>query len=193
MATQYHVYSNGGSGGPINYGSPIATVTTPGYLTSALTAGDWSFAVRAFDTVSGLEEQNTDAVVDVAVDASLADLTNVPEPPRALSVLVAGSGTLRVAWTHPSTNRARAPLGFHIYQGTGLTPSYVTPVATVGYVGLGYLHYHADITGLTGGQQYAFGVRAYNATGEEANLVVAVATALTTAPANVDSLTATSL
>lgn len=193
MATNYHVYSNDGAGGAIDYATPIATVTTPGYLTGPLTPGTWSFAVRAFDTVSGLEERNADAVVDVAVSAGLADISAVPFAPRAVTATVSGSGTVRVSWAYPYTERTRAPVGFRVYQGSPATPSYAAPVATVSYAGQGYLHYRATIAGLTGGIQYAFAVRAYNATGEESNATVVSVTALTTAPADVDSLTGTPL
>ncbi len=61
MATAYHVYANTGGGDPIDYSSVVDTTATLTYPTSALSyPGTWSFGVRAFDTVSGLEEQNLD-------------------------------------------------------------------------------------------------------------------------------------
>ena len=64
MATAYHIYTNTGAGDPINYASPVATVSALTWTSSALSyPGTWSFGVRAFDTVSGLEEQNLDCSV----------------------------------------------------------------------------------------------------------------------------------
>jgi hypothetical protein len=94
-------------------------------------------------------------------------------------------GGYRVTWHWPYP---ADPTGFHVYLGSP-TPNYATPVATV--PATGKQHYRFDGTGLTSGTVYQVAVRAYNAVGEEANVVVASVTGNTTAPANVDALTAT--
>ena len=131
--TDYRVYSNTGAGGPINYGSPVATVTNLSYLTSALTyPGTWSFGVRAYDAGSGLEEQNVDAVVTIILDAAGNDITNQPSPPTGLRAFALAGGLIRVEWTYPANNRANLPAGFHVYIGTGgtlsPTPGTMAPV-----------------------------------------------------------------
>ena len=82
MSTGYHIYSNTGAGDPINYTSPVATITSPATTTwssSALThPGTWSFGVRAFDTVSGLEERNLDCKAERAIlDSERAAMHNL--------------------------------------------------------------------------------------------------------------------
>src|SRR5205085_892840 len=57
MALVYRVYSNGGTGGPVDFTSPVATT---GGLTSTVgplaPSTDTTFVVRAFDPATGLEE-----------------------------------------------------------------------------------------------------------------------------------------
>lgn len=183
MSTSYHIYGNAGSG-PVNYGSVVATTASLTWTSSALAFPDtWKFAVRAWDTVSSLEESNIDALVTVQLDGTGVDVSGMPTAPLGLAAHARAAGTIRVDWTQPRSG----PTGFHVYQGTGGTPSYVSPVATVPY-GSGLTVYTALISGLTGGTAYTFGVRAYNATGEEANTATATATAVTAVTATVTGL-----
>lgn len=74
----YNIYSNAGSG-PINYNSPIATVTGTTYTTAILAyPDDWKFGVRAFDAYG--EEQNVDCMIDIILNSSGFDITNRPDP-----------------------------------------------------------------------------------------------------------------
>lgn len=143
--------------------------------------------MRAFDTISGLEESNIDAVVRVSLNGSGVDITGMPDALLALSAHASGVGRIIMDWHHVLLDASRKPTGFHVYQGTGGTPSYVTPVATVPY-GNGLNFYTASVAGLTGDTAYTFGVRAYNATGEESNTITASATASTSATATITGL-----
>ena len=68
MGISYNVYANDGQGGYVNYDTPIATVNSPSYVVDSLGfPGDYTFAVRAFDTTSGIEEANTDARVRICL------------------------------------------------------------------------------------------------------------------------------
>lgn len=191
MATSYRIYSNDGAGGPIDYGTVLATVSGLTWSTSALAAGTWRFGVRAFDTVSGLEESNVDAVVEIVIETgTLADVSAVPRAPVALTAVATAGGTAHVAWTYP-LNRGVQPAGFHVYLGSP-TPDYGSPVATVDARPLGDPRYSIDLAGLVDGTTYQIAVRAYAATGlEEQNTAVVSATADSTPPANVQFLTAT--
>ena len=61
MATEYHVYTNSGAAIRSITRTPAATVSALTWTSAALAyPGNWSFGVRPFDTVSGLEEQNLD-------------------------------------------------------------------------------------------------------------------------------------
>jgi hypothetical protein len=178
LATQYHIYGNGGSGGPVNFATPIATVSTLTWTSPALAASSaWRFAVRAFDTVTGQ--------VSVTLDSSQRDISGLPPAPDGLGVTQNVLGGYRVTWHWPYPSD---PTGFHVYLGSP-TPNYALAVATV--PATGKQHYRFDGTGLTSGTVYQVAVRAYNAVGEEANVVVASVTGNSTPPANVDALTAT--
>jgi hypothetical protein len=188
--TIYHVYANSGIGDPINYRSPIASLTTPGFQTSALShPGTWSFGVRAFDQGSGLEEQNLDCGVTLILDSSGNDITNQPPPPLAIRAYAKAGGAIQVEWTYPLSTPLSTPTGFHVYIGAGTTPNYTTPAATVPYNRMAANTFVQVISGLGDGVSYSVGVRAYNAVSEESNTNVVSVTAVATGPAAVDLFT----
>jgi hypothetical protein len=128
----YHVYANTGIGDPINYSSPVATLSGTLTWTSAPLAypGTWKFGVRAFWPMSGLEEQNVDAVAKIVLTSNGIDVTNQPLPPTGLRVLAMAGGALRVEWCYASnTTPSRLPTGFHVYSllpGGTLSPTIQT-------------------------------------------------------------------
>lgn len=191
MATGYHIYTNTGAGDPINYASPAATVSALTWTSPTLSfPGTWSFGVRAFDTESGLEEQNLDCSVTMSLESSSQNITNQPLPPAGLRALPLAGGSVRLEWPYPVVNRARVPTGFHVYMGTGGTPDYSTPTETVSF-GAGLANtFVANLSGLTDGTTYSIGVRAYNATAEETNTNTVAVTADASGPSAVVSLTA---
>jgi Fibronectin type III domain len=185
----YHVYANTGIGDPISYVSPLATVWTTSWTSPPLSgSGTWSYDVRAFDSLTGLEEQNIDSIT-VNVDASGNDVSNTPAAPVSLSVLARAGGSIRVDWAYPRISVGAAPTGFHVYLGSGGSPDYTNPVATVvaGTALLG--QYTTLIKGLTNGVTYQVGVRAFNATAEEKNTFTTSVVALSVGPEAVVGLT----
>ena len=185
----YHVYANTGIGDPINYTSPVATVWTTSWTSPPLSgSGTWSYDVRAFESTTGLEEQNIDSVA-IQVNASGNDVTNTPAAPVSLSVLARAGGSIRVDWAYPRISAGAAPTGFHVYLGSGGLPDYSNPVATVvaGTALLG--QYTTLLKGLTNGVTYQVGVRAFNATAEEMNTFTKSVVALSVGPEAVVGLT----
>ena len=188
MSTEFHVYSNTGAGDPIDYASAVATTATLAYTTSALSfPGTWSFGVRAFDTVSGLEEQNLDCALTIVLDASGNDITNRPGPPLGLRAFALAGGSVRAEWFYPPTSGPRTPTGFHVYSGVGPL-SYSTPTATVLFSQGIANSYVTNMSGFTDRTTYTIGVRAFNATAEEMNTNTAAVMAIATGPAPVDGL-----
>jgi hypothetical protein len=192
MAINYHVYSNTGAGDPINYSSPIDTTANLTFTTAALAhPGTWSFGVRAFDTVSGLEESNVDAVVTIVLSATGVDITNTPPSPLGLRAFAIQNAGIRAEWTSPPTTPAKAPTSFNIYSGIG-TPDFTTPIANIlASSGLANSFVANLTSGFTGGTTYAIGVRAVNATGVDQNTNFVSVTVSSTGPTAVLSLTAT--
>ncbi|WP_165072135.1 fibronectin type III domain-containing protein [Paludisphaera rhizosphaerae] len=187
MAVTYNVYGNDGAGGPVDYSTPVATVSATTWSTSALAApGLHRFAVRAVD---GEEESNVDAVAAIPLSAAGVDLSGLPSAPIQLAAAPAGGGTIRVAWRPASTGPFAT--SYRVYVGTGGTPSYTTPVATVSPRGSGLQA--ATLTGLTAGTAYAVAVRAANAAGEESNTTIVEATLAAAPPSAPASLTATAV
>jgi hypothetical protein len=196
----YHVYANTGTGDPIDYDVPVATVTGTTWTSFPLGyPSDWKFGVRAFWSGTGLEEANLDCAVEILLDGSGNDVTNRPGPPTGLRAFATQGGEITVEWHYPQTIRPPSnalfagrgvPTGFHVYIGTGGVPDYATPVATVPFAS-GFLNaFRAALSGLADGTAYTIGVRAYNATAEESNTTTVTVTADATGPGPVSSLTA---
>jgi hypothetical protein len=187
--TGYHVYANTGIGDPIKYASPVATAWGTTWASPPLSgAGTWQYDVRAFDSLTGLEEQNIDSVT-INVDAGGNDVTNTPASPVSLSVLARAGGSIRVDWAYPRIAAGAAPTGFHVYLGSGGSPDYTHPVATVvaGSALLG--QYTTLLKGLKNGITYKVGVRAFNAVAEEQNTFTTSVVAVSIGPAAVVGLT----
>lgn len=185
----YRVYVNDGAGGPIDYSSSVAEVSTLAYTTGTLSGpATWSYGVRVYDANVDIEELNIDAVVTVILDAAGHDITNIPAPPLTLTGYAGASGSAVLSWHYQrSVNPMQWPTEFRVYRGVG-SVSYSSPVATVPYHGLEITT--TTITGLTGGTAYLFGVRAANATGEEPNTTTISVVAETAGPTPVINLSA---
>lgn len=190
MSVKYHVYGNGGGGGPVDYATPLATVDGASWSTPALAPGsDWRFGVRAFDDATDLEESNVDAAVSVRLDAAGADATDRPLPPRLVTATAAAGGPVRVDWCYPiaAARLPWRPTGFRVYAGTP-TPNYAAPAAVVPYTPAPT--FRAVLTGLAVGLPHEVVARAYNAAGEETNGDAALVTPAADGPAPVDELLA---
>ena len=186
----YQIYANTGIGDPINYATPIATTTTTTYTTTALNpGGTYRLAVRALDSSTGLVDQNIDCAVEIVLSAQGTDVTARPVAPIGLRAFPLAGGGIRVEWSYLSLDRATLPLGFHVYVSTSGPISYGTPQQTVVYV-RDLSAYGLTLTGYTGGVVCTFGVRAYNAVGEEPNTTTVSVVALATGPVAVDGLAA---
>jgi hypothetical protein len=191
MSIAYHIYGNTGNADPINYSAILATPSGTDWTTDSLTfPGTWTFNVRAFDTSSNLEEGNLDCSITIVLDSSGKDITNRPGPPSALRAFAQTEGSIRVEWYYAPSAELFAPTGFHVYVGTGGSPDYGSPTATVSFTSGLANTFASTVSGLTNGTTYTFGVRAFNAIAEESNTNVISVVADTTGPSAVLSLTA---
>jgi hypothetical protein len=186
----YGVYGSPAADQPIPYGgSPLIQTQATSWTTALLSApGAWSFGARAANNFG--EEQNLDCAVTIVLDSLGNDVTNRPSPPVGLRAFATAAGGIRVEWYYPPTRGAKAPTGFRVYIGAGGTPNYSTAVATVPFDAAILNSFVANLSGLTDGTTYAIGVRAYNASGEEANTNTVSATADAAGPSAVTELTA---
>ena len=189
MSIIYNVYVNDGRGGAVNYGSPIATTAALTYTTGPLPpSSDSTFAVRAFDTTTGLEESNTEARVRVILDPNGKDITARPNAPTALAVRAAAGGGCLATWGYNPVGQGGAPTAFLVYLTPGPVPDYTTPAATVPFV-VGTAGFSCTLAGLADGTSYAVAVRASNAAATEGNTsAIALVTGDSTPPNNVDAL-----
>jgi hypothetical protein len=160
MAISYHIYANDGQGGEVDYATPIATTTAFTFTVGPLVApSDNTFAVRAFDTTSGIEEANTDARVRVVIDPVGNDVSARPNPVNGLSARRTAGGTCWVSWGYDATGQGGPPTRFDVTRTTG--PS--SPVASVAYLP-GVAGYGCSLSGLVPTNAYAIAVQSIGAT-----------------------------
>jgi hypothetical protein len=202
MPTHYHIYKNDFAGGPVDFGAVYATASaSPAALPALPAPCDATFAVRAFDTVTGLEDGNTDCRVRIVRSASGADVTGRPNAPGHLRAFAEG-GKVVVRWSYapggqgggmpghgdepPGTGGA--PATFKVWATVGAVVDHAaTPAAVVPYRRRVHV-FEAALT-LAPATTYAIGVRASNAVADEPNTVaVSLTTPAATGPAAVDEL-----
>ncbi|WP_435021264.1 hypothetical protein TA3x_002282 [Tundrisphaera sp. TA3] len=160
MPIAYHIYRNDGRGGDVDYSTPIATTGGLTFECGPLAApGDTTFAVRAFDTATGLEEANTDARVRIVLDASGHDVTNRPGRVVGLSARPIRGGSCRVAWGYIPPPGSSPPSAFAVTLTEGTVPD-LSRVAVIVPWGAGALGYECALSGLADNTPYVIAVRA---------------------------------
>jgi hypothetical protein len=115
---RYRVYANAGAGGPIDYDTPVAVVSSGTTWSTPPLAhpGAWSFGVRASFADSGLEEQNVDCAVSFTLNSSAVDVSLLPPGPLGLRAFPTAGGSIRLEWAAtPAASPAAAPSGYLVY------------------------------------------------------------------------------
>jgi hypothetical protein len=187
MSISYNIYANDGLGGDVNYNAPIATTPLQTYVIPHLgLPSDNTFAVRAFDTISGIEEANTDARVRIVINASGNDVTAQPNAVFGLSAKATAGGTCWVAWGYDTTGQGAPPSLFNVVL-TGVGSS--SPV-TVAYLP-SVAGYGCTLSGLASNASYTIAVQAVDPSGLLSGPAATVAINYQVNPlSNVDSLVA---
>lgn len=192
MAIIYRIYSNGGSGGPIDVATPIATTTGTTYTPPALApSGDYRFAVRAHDTETGIEEANTQATVRLTLDGSGRAVGRGPNPVHALVARPLAGGDCRVEWAYHPAGQSMPPGTFAVYLTVGPTPALASPVAIVPHRA-GTHGYSCPLRGLDDSTVYSVSVVARGVDDLATSLPVSTTVrGDSTPPDDVEGLTAT--
>ncbi len=187
----YHIYTNDGNGGPVDYTAPISLVYGARWTSSDLAAGaTHRFGVRAFYSRTNLEERNLDAAVCVVLDAAAKDVSRTPPPPFGLRAIPLADGRVRIEWTCPGADRDRRPDQFYVYIQKNALTDYTSPAAVLALSDGFADSYSVELDGLTDSAHYVVGVRAGNASGFESNTNVVAFYADSTPPACIDGLIA---
>lgn len=187
----YRIYAGDDSGGEIDYSTPIAEVPGLSFDTDPLPLDSRTrFGVRVYDDVTGLEERNVDAVVEIVVDGAGLDATGRPGSPLDLSVRPTAGGTAVVLWSYNRLSGGGIPASFKVWLTAGTSVNYAAaPAATVPYDGSAR-QFAATLSGLADGTTYAVGVRAANASGDDPNTQSALVVGDEVGPDAVDDLAA---
>jgi hypothetical protein len=191
MPISYKIYVNNGLGGDIDYTTPVATTSGQSYTIESLAfPSDNSFAVRAHDTVSGIEEANTDARIRLLLDSSGNDVTLQPNAVLGLFVKALAGGTCWVSWGYDGTGQGGSPVQFIVTLTPGLVASLSDPVATVAYLP-GVSGYGSFLSGLASNTVYTIAVQAIGVASDLSGPPRTVAINYQVNPlSNVDSLVA---
>lgn len=162
MATRYRIYNKA------NRSTPIADVSGTTWEAPPLGASETrEYLIRTFDSISGLEDQNTDATIRIRSDALGNDVSDAPDRPAALWVEASSPTSVVVRWAWPYLRDWRKPTEFHVWvQAAGSINYALTPDAEVSF-DESAVSYRAEITGLTASTAYKVAVRAVNDTGSD--------------------------
>ena len=191
MAIHYHVYTNDGAGGPVDYSAPIASTSALSFETGTLPApSDYRFAVRAYDTESGYEEANTDAIARIVLDGLGRDVGSRPVAPHALTAKATVAGGFRAAWAHRTPAGRVEPTRFLVSIAPASAPTMSTRIGSVEFR-KGQAGYSFQGSGLLDQTQYVLSVSAQGAADYlESDSVTTLFVADATAPEDVDNLIA---
>ena len=170
MAIAYHVYSNDGRGGAIDYSHVVATVPAPAVGSPLEFEGkplespsDNLFAVRAFDDESGVEEANTDARVRVVIDADGRDISSRPNAVVGLTARWMIGNACLLSWSYDPAGQGGPPARFNVtssFAGIEAIPGLLDfPTRQVAFVP-GLAGYGCRLDGLTTGTAWTFEVQA---------------------------------
>jgi hypothetical protein len=170
MAIVYRVYTNGRAGGPVDYSTPIASTSSLSYSAGPLSpSSDTTFAIRAFDTTTGIEESNSDAQVRLILDENGVDVSARPNPAHALSLSRASGGACRVSWAYAPNDQFTAD-AFNVYIANSASSVVSPPAATIPYVP-GRIGYSCVLPGPYAYGNYTVTVHSVNSAGEDAGTV----------------------
>ena len=188
MSILYRIYANNGTGGPVDFSTPVGSTATLSFGVGPLAApGDYRFAVRAFDTATGIEEANTQVYVDLRLDPSGLVLRARPNPVHALIARPTAAGGCRIDWAYSPAGQAASPVDFlATLSAAGLAPV----SATVNYRP-GTSNYSCSFAGGTAEAIDTVTVLARTSGGDAGNAISTTVRTDSTPPDDVDGLTAT--
>lgn len=153
MPVAYHIYKNDGNGGPVDYGTPVASTPSTSLGVGPLpVSSDTTFGVRAYDTATGAEEMNTGAIVRIRLDAGGQPVAPPPDPVHALSLTPQAGGRLRVAWAYAPARGGPVATSFEVSASPGIATRTVAASAD-------RLGYQVVLDGLTNSVSYTISVR----------------------------------
>lgn len=173
MAIVYNIYANDGTGGPVDYSTPIATTSELTYVPTILLPGtDTTFAVRAQAVETDLEDKNTDAFVRIVIDASGTEIGNLPGSPFGLGINPVAGGGCVVSWAYDSIEVPALAANFNVYIEQGTSLLYNDPIVSIPFVP-GQIGYVTSLPGPYTYSTYTVGVVAINTSGLSGNPISA--------------------
>jgi hypothetical protein len=127
------VYVGNNSGGPIDYRAPIADVPGQAYTLPTMAPGSrMRVGIRRRDDATGLEERNVDATLELILDATGRDASDVPNPPASVTAAADGTDGIIISWRYMGGIKSD-PESFAVHVTAGPEVDFAVPYATVGH------------------------------------------------------------
>ena len=156
----------------------VATVTGTSFTDNGLTNGTtYYYKVAAVNSAGTSPQSGEASATPAGVQAT------VPTAPQSLTA-TAGSSTVKLSWSAPSSNGGSPITGYNVYRGTSAGQESATPVAT------NVTTTSFTDSGLTNGTTYYYTVAAVNAVGVSPQSGEASATPQATVPSAPSGLVA---
>jgi fibronectin type 3 domain-containing protein len=156
----------------------VATVTGTSFTDNGLTNGTtYYYKVAAVNSAGTSPQSGEASATPAGVQAT------VPTTPQSLTA-TAGSSTVKLSWSAPSSNGGSPITGYNVYRGTSAGQESATPVAT------NVTTTSFTDSGLTNGTTYYYTVAAVNAVGVSPQSGEASATPQATVPSAPSGLVA---
>ena len=177
---EYRIFDNGGTGGEVDYITPVATVAAPAtshtWTRAGAAAGDWVVAIRAVDAVG--EEENVHVLYAFDLEgAPLAVLTPPPAIPRNVIATPIAGAAFRLEADYLAEEEEAVGVKINFYNNGGIQNDPIDFGTVIAFAVLDAHEFQAPLTlsvevdtaGLIDGGVYQWAAKSETGAGRESD------------------------